>query len=158
MKRINMKKHTRHTGRELECIPLRDAGFSGLMRDLFETVDPFAGCSLLTSFRTPAMDIYEKDDKVIVKADIPGMKKDDIKLHLEKGVLTIAGETKREREEKRENFYCAERSRGRIQRSISLPEGVKKEGIKASYKDGVMTIEIPKLKEAKEKGKDIAID
>ena len=99
----------------------------------------------------PAVDIVETKDSFEVKAELPGMKKDDIKIEFEDGVLTLTGERKSEKEDKDKNFYRMERRYGKFQRCFALPKNVKVEEIKASYKDGVLTVNIPKAEEAKAK-------
>jgi len=84
-----------------------------------------------------------------VKAEIPGLKKEDIKVNLEDDVLTIQGEKKEETEKKEKNVQISERVYGKFQRSFRLPKRTKTEAIKAAYKDGVLTLEIPKAEEAK---------
>ena len=99
----------------------------------------------------PAVDIVETKDGFEVKAELPGMKKDDIKIEFEDGVLTLTGERKSEKEDKDKNFYRMERRYGKFQRCFALPKNVKVDEIKASYKDGVLTVNIPKAEEAKAK-------
>jgi HSP20 family protein len=99
----------------------------------------------------PSVDVSETDNAYEVKAEIPGMKKDDIKVSLEDNVLTLKGERKEESETKKKNIQICERYYGRFQRSFRLPREVKSDGIKAAYKDGVLTVEIPKAEETKPK-------
>lgn len=155
MTRIHLRKHKKEGKKAMELMPLKR-----FVCDPLESffLEPFSSFGFLKALRTPAIDISEKDNKVIVRADIQGVKKSDIKIHVEKGILTITGETKRHREVKKEDYYCSERSFGKIQRSICLPEGVEEGSVKASYKDGVLTIEMLKTKEALEKGKDIEVE
>ena len=155
MRRFNLGKDKNNDGRGMGLVPFKRFDIDTLMEDFFE--QPF-GFGLFNAFKSPAIDIYEKDGKLMVKADLPGIKKEDIKLHVDRNILTISGETEGEKEVKQEDYYYSERSIGKIQRSIRLPEGVKQEDIKASYKDGVLQIEIPKAKEAEQKGKDIEVE
>lgn len=99
----------------------------------------------------PAVDISETENEIIVKADLPGVKPDDIEISLSENILTIKGEKKREEEEKKENFYRVERYYGSFMRSISLPCDVDEEKIQATYKDGVLRIVLPKKPEEKKK-------
>ena len=154
MRRFNFGRKN-GDGKGMHLMPLKRFDIDTLMDDFFE--QPF-GFGLFKTFKSPAVDIYEKDQKLIVKADLPGIKKEDIKLHVDRDILTISGETKKEKEVKAEDYYYSGRSIGKIQRSIRLPEGVKQEDIKASYKDGVLQIEIPKVEKAEQKGKDIGIE
>ncbi len=104
----------------------------------------------------PAMDVSETDAEVIVKADLPGVDPEEIEINLVDNVLTIKGEKKREAEEKKENFYRIERYYGSFMRAIQLPAEVDEEKVKASYKDGVLKIILPK--KASPKGKTIKIE
>jgi len=99
----------------------------------------------------PAVDITEKSDSYEVKAELPGMKKDEIKISREDDVLMISGERKSEQDEKKDNYHRIERRYGKFQRSFYLPKNVKANDIKANYKDGVLTVTIPKSEEAKPK-------
>jgi HSP20 family protein len=97
----------------------------------------------------PAVDISETDDEFIVAADVPGLKNEDIKISVANNVLTLRGERKSVREDKKENFHRVERTYGAFERTFSLPSGVKSENIRAKYKDGVLEVRLPKSKEAK---------
>lgn len=99
----------------------------------------------------PSLDVSQTKDNIVVKAEIPGMDSKDIDISLSGGVLTLKGEKKQEKEEKDENYYFAERSYGAFSRSIQLPQEVQTDKIKASYKNGVLTINLPKSEEAKAK-------
>ncbi len=99
----------------------------------------------------PRVDISETDEEILVRADVPGMEKDDIKITLSDNVLTISGEKKVERDEKRENFHRVERVFGSFKRSFYIPTNVDPNKITASYKNGVLTIRLPKKEEAKPK-------
>ena len=126
------------------------------MDDLF--TDSFEGLGLFKTLTVPAMDVYEKDNHMIIKADLPGMDKKDIKLHLDRDVLTISAETRREKEIDNKGCYCSERYFGKIQRSVRLPEEAGTKDIKTSYKNGVLTVEIPKSGKNKDKGRDIEVE
>ncbi|MCM8784440.1 MAG: Hsp20/alpha crystallin family protein [Candidatus Omnitrophica bacterium] len=103
------------------------------------------------------LDIYETKDTVVVKADIPGMKKDEINVSVQGDVLTISGEKKKEEEIKDKHLHRVERFYGVFQRSINLPSYVDTSKIKASYKEGVLEITLPKNEEAKAKGTKVEI-
>jgi HSP20 family protein len=103
----------------------------------------------------PAVDVSENESEMVVRAELPGMTHDDIEVNLQDNVLTLKGEKKQERKEDKENFHCLERSYGSFTRSFSLPAGVKQEDIKATFKDGILEISLPKAEE--EKPKKIAI-
>jgi HSP20 family protein len=99
----------------------------------------------------PAVDIYEEDGKIVVKAELPGMEKKDIKVNLEDRVLTLEGERSEENEMKKENYYCRERSFGKFHRSFTLPAAIDSEKVNAAFKDGVLRVEIPMPEEQKPK-------
>ena len=102
---------------------------------------------------TPEVDVTEKEDRYLVKADLPGMKQEDIKVNLEDNVLTISGERKEEKDEKDEkkHYHYYERRYGSFARSFTLPNTVKTDEIKAKYEKGVLHIEIPKAEAKKPK-------
>jgi HSP20 family protein len=100
---------------------------------------------------TPAVDIAEHDNEFVVKVELPGVSKDDVKITLESNILTIRGEKKQDRETKEENYHRLERMYGSFQRSFTLPSTVRSDKIDAVYKDGVLTITLPKAEEAKPK-------
>lgn len=99
----------------------------------------------------PAVDIAEANDELKFNVEVPGMKKEDVKVTFQDGILTIKGERKQEREEKDLNFHRMERSYGSFCRSFTLPTMVQGDKIKANYKDGVLSISLPKVEEAKPK-------
>ena len=99
----------------------------------------------------PSVDVSETVDKIVVKAEIPGMDSKDIDISLSGDILTIKGEKKSEREEKEENYHLVERSYGTFARSLRLPVGVEADKIEASYKQGVLTVTCPKKEEVKAK-------
>jgi HSP20 family protein len=100
---------------------------------------------------SPAIDLYEDKDNLVVKAELPGMKKEDIEITLQDGLLSVSGERKEEKKEESAETYRSERYVGRFQRTFSLPSTVNEEQITASYKDGVLTVTLPKSEEAKPK-------
>jgi len=106
----------------------------------------------------PAVDIYEDKDNIIVKAELPGMKKEDLSIEVKDNVLTLSGERKHEEETKKENFHRIERSYGKFSRSFTLPDSVKVDKVKANYKDGVLEISLPKAEEAKTKAIPIRVE
>ena len=99
----------------------------------------------------PNIDVFEKDDKFVVKAEVPGMKEDDIHLSVEGDVLTIRGEKKTESEVKEEDYYRCERSYGSFFRSVALPSTVDASKIDADYEDGVLEVTLSKKPEVKPK-------
>jgi len=106
----------------------------------------------------PVVNVYEEKNNVVVKAELPGMKKDEIEVHMSGDNLNIAGERKAENEEKTADMYRSERYFGRFHRSISLPVSVKADKIEAHYKDGVLTVICPKTEEAKRRQVEIKVD
>jgi HSP20 family protein len=97
----------------------------------------------------PAMDLVETDDHFVLRADLPGLSEEDVSIELEDNVLTVSGERKAEREEKKEGYYRVERSFGQFRRSLTLPDGVDAEGIAATFDKGVLEVRIPKPEERK---------
>ncbi|NIA29545.1 MAG: Hsp20/alpha crystallin family protein [Calditrichaeota bacterium] len=100
---------------------------------------------------TPRMDIKETKDAFEISADLPGLKKEDVKISLKDGVLTISGERKYENEKKDQDKYYMERVYGNFSRSFSLPADVKDKEIKANLKNGVLTLSLPKAEKVKPK-------
>jgi HSP20 family protein len=91
----------------------------------------------------PEIDVFEKDNRLVTKVDLPGMKKDDVKVEVTDGHLAISGERKTEAEEKKDQFYKCEREYGSFYRTVPLPDGVKLEDVKATFADGVLEVSIP---------------
>jgi HSP20 family protein len=104
-----------------------------------------------TTTWSPAVDIFETDGDIVVKAELPGMDRKDITLNLENNVLTLRGERRFEKETKEENYHRIERSYGGFSRAFSIPSMVDEERIRADYKDGVLKIVLPKKEQAKPK-------
>lgn len=92
---------------------------------------------------SPQVEMFERDGELVLRADLPGLSKDDVKVELADNALTITGERRDEREEKREGFYSSERSYGRFYRRLPLPQGINTEDAKASFRDGVLEITMP---------------
>jgi HSP20 family protein len=92
----------------------------------------------------PAMDLVETDEDFVLRADLPGLSEDEVKIELEDNVLTVSGERKSEHEDRTEGYYRVERASGSFSRSLTLPEGVNAEAIKANFDKGVLEIRIPK--------------
>jgi HSP20 family protein len=97
----------------------------------------------------PAMDLSEVDDHYVLRADLPGLSEDDVKIELEDNVLTVSGERKSEHEERREGYHRVERASGSFARSLTLPEGVDPDTIEARFDRGVLEVRIPKPAERK---------
>ena len=117
---------------------------------LFEEVFPRGErAEVVQAAWAPAVDIYEEPEAILIEADLPGLNKDDVSVNLENNVLTIQGERKLEREDKRENYRRIERAYGVFARSFTLPSNVDAAKIDAEFKDGVLRIRLPKKEEAK---------
>lgn len=97
----------------------------------------------------PRVDAYETQDKVVLELEVPGVKKEELKITVEDGVLKISGEKKTERDEKGRNYRIIERSFGKFERSFIIPDYVDVKHITARYNEGVLTLEMPKKKEEK---------
>lgn len=106
----------------------------------------------------PSVDIFEEGDNVVVKAELPGIKKEDIDVSMTDNVISISGEKKREEKVERKNYYREERSYGSFTRSFRLPAEVQTDKAKASFKEGVLEIRILKTEEAKKREKKVSID
>ena len=99
----------------------------------------------------PTVDIYDNDENIVIKAELPGIEKKDIVIDVKDGVLTLKGERSFENEVKEEKYYCRERTFGKFERVFRLPADVDPEKISADYKDGILKIDIPKPEEQKPK-------
>ncbi|CAB1082908.1 hypothetical protein D1AOALGA4SA_10499 [Olavius algarvensis Delta 1 endosymbiont] len=99
----------------------------------------------------PVVDLFEKDDHFVIKAELPGIDKNEIKVDLKDRVLTLSGERTYDNEVKEENYYRKERSYGKFQRAFTLPSDVDSDKITAEFKDGVLRVEVPKPEEKKAK-------
>lgn len=99
----------------------------------------------------PFVDISESNNEITVTAEVPGMTKEDIKVSIQDNVLTLSGEKKQEKQGKGKNYHRIERAFGVFERSFSLPVSVQSDKVKAAYKDGILTITLPKSEEAKPK-------
>ena len=99
----------------------------------------------------PAVDMFDDDDKIVIKAELPGMDKKDSSVDIEDRVLTLSGERNYDNEVKEENYYRRERTTGKFKRAFNLPADVDADQIKADFKDGVLNVEIPKPEARKPK-------
>lgn len=109
-------------------------------------------------FTTPVVDLYEEKDDIVVKAELPGMEKDNIEVNLTDHTLTLKGEKKKEHEVKKENYYRSERSYGSFLRTLELPKDVHGDKVKANFKNGVLEVRLPKTAEAKAKEVKVKVD
>jgi HSP20 family protein len=105
----------------------------------------------------PEIDVFEKDNRLVAKIDLPGMKKEDVKVEVTDGHLAISGERTTEAEEKKENFYRCEREYGSFYRAVPLPDGVKLEDVRANFSDGVLEVSIPLPAKAEAKVRKVEI-
>ncbi len=109
------------------------------------------------AFAAPAVDVAEKDNAYEITAELPGLDEKNIEVSLANGGLTIKGEKKEEKEEKRKDYYLKERHYGSFERSFTLPDGVDTDKIDASFSKGVLTVKLPKKPEAIKPEKKIAV-
>lgn len=134
--------------------------FTGLS-DFFD--DIFGGWSRPLALAVPQawaprVDIQETDKEYILTASLPGLRKEDVKISVEEGVLTLCGESKTDKEEKGKDWVRREISQGSFARSFVLPAGTHPEDIKAAYKDGLLTLTMRKPEQAKSRGVNIKVD
>ncbi|MBO8166846.1 MAG: Hsp20/alpha crystallin family protein [Thermotogae bacterium] len=123
--------------------------------------DAFKGLSIRPEEREnfiPAVDVYETDDAIFLEMEVPGIKKGDLKIKLEDGVLSVTGEKKYEKKEKSRNYHLVERGYGSFSRAFRLPDSIDTKKVKANYDNGVLKIELPKKEEAKKEAVEIKID
>ena len=132
-----------------EMVSLRER-MNRLFDDSWFRTDGY-GDDVAMGMWSPAVDMFEKDDHLVIKAELPGMEKKDINLDLKDGVLTLRGERKHENEIKDENFYRREMSYGKFVRTFSLPSDVDPDKINAEFQNGLLTIEVPKPEQHKPK-------
>ena len=120
------------------------------MDRLFDFTWPTRDSGLFSGW-SPALDVHDEKDNLVVQVELPGMKKDEIDISLHDGVLTVSGERKTEREQKEGETFRSERYFGKFQRSVTLPSQVDSAKVQAAYKDGVLTVSLPKAEAAKPK-------
>ena len=131
-------------------MPVLHSRMSRMLNDPFFRVGQLADEDSLGTWN-PAVDLYEKDDHYVIKAELPGIEKSDIKIDLKDRVLTLSGERTYEDEVKEESYYRKERSFGQFQRAFRLPAEVDSDKIRADFKDGLLRIEVPKPEKTKSK-------
>lgn len=154
--------------------PLRE--FSRLDREISRMFDDFWGetrgwglLPALTGTRvpakreeglvgSPAVDLVDKGNNLILRSEMPGVKKGDIKLSLTEDNISISGKVEKTKEEKKEDYYYAERAYSSWQRTVPLPVKVKSDAAKAKYEKGVLEVTLPKAEEAKPKTKEIKVE
>jgi len=121
---------------------------SSWFEDFFN--EPFASLATRPGANwAPAVDVLEKDGNLILRAEVPGINEKDIDLKLEGNVLTLKGEKKQENEEERNNYHRMESFYGSFSRSFTLPDSVDRDGIRADYKNGILTVTIPQKPEVR---------
>lgn len=147
-----------HRGRGTGLFPLQ-TGMNRLFDEFFDEFGlvPISGVGAQIAQFTPKLDIKETDTEIKIAAELPGMNEKDIELSLEDNVLTIKGEKKQEHDEKDNGYYRAERCYGSFQRTIDLPAEIDWKNVKARFKKGVLTVDLPKVKPTPEKRKIIDI-
>ncbi len=124
---------------------------SRLMNGLFE------GNGRTTQSWVPMLDAWETDDALVYAFDLPGVPQDKISIEVEDGALTVAAEREQSEEVSKEHFHRVERRHGTFTRTVGLPQGVSEDAIKATYKDGVLEIRVPKPEQAKPKKIEIGL-
>lgn len=133
--------------------------FPSLMPSLPSLMRPSqALMSEVFSLRAPAVDLYEGEQEVVIKAEVPGMDKGDLKVDLTDSMLTISGEKKKEENIKEEAYTYSERSYGSFSRSLQLPCAVKSDKARATFKNGVLEVKLPKTEESKKRHVTVKID
>jgi len=133
--------------------------------DFFRRPFSLIGPSWWPGLRIPALeeisttvDIYEEGGDVVIKAELPGMKKEDIDVNISGDTVTISGEKKKEEKVEKKNYYSMERSYGSFTRTFRMPSEAHTDKAKANFKDGVLEVRVPKTEEAKKKEKKVAIE
>lgn len=151
----------REPARELTPFDEMEKWFEEVMRRPFSALAPGWWPRMRfpeTEAMPPSVDIYEEGDDVVVKAEVAGMRKDEIEVNLSDSTITISGEKKKEEQVEQKNYYRMERSYGSFTRSFQLPAEVESGRAKATFRDGVLEIRIPKSEESKQKVRKIPIE
>ena len=141
----------------------RPWGVTSLQDEMNRLFDEFLpgrgrGLDLFDGKWAPPLDVAETDEEIVVKAEVPGLAPEDLKVSIQGDTLTISGEKKSEQEEQGKNFHRVERSYGTFTRSVRLPTEVDGEKVKATYKNGVVELHLPKKEEVKKKEIKIEIE
>jgi HSP20 family protein len=149
-----------HAGRDVPAFP---GDVLSMQREINRMFDSFFregttnGVDLFPSAWVPAADLLEHDDKCILRMDLPGLDRHDVKITLQDSVLTIRGEKKQEKETQDAHAHRLERSSGSFQRSFTLPSGVRNDGVEATFKDGILTVTLPKREDARQQKVDVKV-
>jgi HSP20 family protein len=106
----------------------------------------------------PEIDVFERDNRLVTKVDLPGLKKEDVKVEVTDGHLAISGERKSETEDTKDNVYRCERSYGSFYRAVPLPEGAKLEDVKATFAEGVLEVSVPLPAKVQEKPRTVQVE
>lgn len=138
--------------REMEEIQNRLAKYFGPTRLTDTKEEP-----MMLREWTPSVDIIEDEKEWLIKADLPEVKKEDVKVSVENGALSITGERKLEKEEKDKKYHRVERAYGKFVRTFTLPEGADGNKVAADFKDGVLKVHLPKSEQAKGKAIDVKV-
>lgn len=146
----------------MEIVPWRPfREISTLRREMDNLFNRFFGETrfprLVSEGWQPSVDISETKDKILIKAELPGMDAKDVNVTISGEMLTIQGEKKKEVEEKDEHYYCSERYFGAYERTFQLPTGVQADKVEATFDKGVLLITLPKVEEAKKKKIEIKV-
>ncbi len=144
--------------RELEDMGERlNRAFGGFVRPGLARPAEWGREALTVPEWTPMVDIAETDDEYLIKAEIPEVKRDDVKVWVENGVLTMQGERKQEKEEKGKKFHRMERFYGSFLRTFTVPDNVDETKVKADFKDGILFVHLPKTEKAKPKAIEVKV-
>src|SRR5687768_4490506 len=125
--------------------------FAGFGNDLFDENFDRSWVQPTMSKWYPAVDILESKDSYLIRAELPGMKREDINVEVKDGTLVLSGESKSEKPAEGVEYRHVERAAAKFWRSYSLPETAKQDGIEATYKDGILEIRVPKAEQAKQR-------
>jgi HSP20 family protein len=106
----------------------------------------------------PRIDVFERDNRLVTKVDLPGLKKDDVKVEVTDGHLAVSGERRSDTEETKDNVYRCERAYGSFYRAVPLPDGVKLEDVKATFSDGVLEVSVPLPAKAQAKPRTVPVE
>ena len=141
--------------------PLRELGslqseMNRLFNTVFDAPDAGGGSGAVLRRWVPAMDLVETDDHLVLKADLPGLDRDDVSIEIKDGVLTVSGERKTEHEERGDGYHRVERAFGGFSRSLTLPRGIDANQVSADFDKGVLEVRIPKPEEQKPQRVEIA--
>jgi len=156
---MRLMRRTRPNGYNWSPLAHFDTLQNEINRLLEAPLAEFSGENEVFNTWAPAIDVYEGKDNFLVTAEVPGMNKEDIAISLHDGALMIAGERKEgDQHAQTTEAHRAERCQGQFQRTISLPKQVDVNGVKASYRDGILTVTLPKAPEAKPRHIEVSVN